>query len=274
MVGAWDGSPTGAITYGTVMDASGMVLFGGYDIWSWGKSSEGTDLATLLANYNAKTAGDTSGTLGDWMASVGFIDNADPTKGPLGNPRFKIILTGQDYNTHEHSIPDGTRLICLMDTNIHRSDSEQPWCPSGSREFVRSIALLERQNINCPNECTSYEGATFTASSAAPGFYTAQVAVDGGEFNADWLTPPGWVTSVNSQQFHWPSFAIQDLPSDWCTDTWNGTHPQDATNPGGVLTMCGPDLEAWLELELPKPPVSSSMASADTTLYRGRARPQ
>jgi hypothetical protein len=38
--------------------------------------------------------------------------------------------------------------------------------------------------------------------------------------------------------------------------------------PGGVLTLCGPDLDAWLELELPQPLVSSSMASADTTLYR------
>ena len=34
------------------------------------------------------------------------------------------------------------------------------------------------------------------------------------------------------------------------------------------MTLCGPDLDAWLELELAKPPVSPSMASADTTLYR------
>jgi hypothetical protein len=219
----------------------------------------------LFANYNAKTAGDTSGTLGDWMASVGFIDNAD------GNPRGKIVLTGEDHKTL-----DGQDVVCMMDTNISLSSSGQPWCStvSGATDNVDSLLQPNGPSRSCGRGCieTTYEAASFTASSTAPGFYTGNATVTAAiDVEYKWHTSPGWLKSAQGNtafhHFHWPWFAIQNLPSGWCTGTWKGKHPQDAKNPGGVLTMCEPDLDAWLEPELAKPPALQSIAIADTTLY-------
>jgi hypothetical protein len=272
-VGAWTHTPPSGTTYGAVTDASGKVLFEGYNLWSFGNvSSEGANLVTLLANYNAKTAGDTSGTLGQWMASVGFIDNTDPSNGPLGNPRLKIVLTGED-----HKNIDGQDVVCMIDTNINRSSSGQPWCSSmkGATDNVDSLLQPNGPSRSCGRGCleTNYEAASFTASSAKPNFYSANTTVTAAlDVEYKWHTSPGWLKSAQGNaafnQFHWPSLEIQKLPSGWCTTSNRGSAPKDAKNPGGVLTLCGPDLDAWLELELPKPPVSSSLASADATLYR------
>jgi hypothetical protein len=265
-VGVWNGPAPSGTTYGAVTDASGKVLFGGYSQWQYGDVSfEGDNLATLLANYNAETAGNTSGSLGDWMKSVGFIDNTDPTKGPIGSPYNKIILTGEDHNAGEQEVAGAKEAVCMLDTNFHLSNSIQPFCSDGG--------TASHFNLLQPSTEVVYTAAIFTTMSAAPDFYIAEVQLSAVPYEYIWKTFPGWTIHVqgNSQfhHFHWPSMAIQDLSSSWCTIRNQGTAPKDARNPGGVLTMCGPDLEGWLDLVLPKPPVSATVASADTTLYRG-----
>ncbi|RLA41333.1 MAG: hypothetical protein DRR42_24790, partial [Gammaproteobacteria bacterium] len=118
-VGGYNHTAPSGTTYGEVTDASGKVAFEGYDVWAFGNvSHEGDNLTTLLANYNGKTAGDTGGALGNWMASVGFINNSDSSKGPLGNPGLKIVLTGEVHNAAGNN-----EAVCFMDTNISRSGS-------------------------------------------------------------------------------------------------------------------------------------------------------
>ena len=139
-VGAWNPSrPHWA--YGAVTDASGKVLFGGYPIWHYGNTNSegGTTSPTLLANYNAKTAGNTGGPLGDWMKSVGFIDNLDPTKGPVGTPYNKIVLTGEDHNFIIQ-----VKAVCMIDTNIKRSNSGQPWC--GDNQGIEPWRTADRDD--------------------------------------------------------------------------------------------------------------------------------
>lgn len=44
---------------------------GGSDLWNVASAQ---DLALLLASYNSQSSGDTSGSLGQWMQSIGFTD--------------------------------------------------------------------------------------------------------------------------------------------------------------------------------------------------------
>jgi len=54
----------------------------------------------------------------------------------------------------------------------------------------------------------------------------------------------------------------------WCTARETGTTPQDNTNPGGILTMCGTDLQTWLDGVLENLNVSFRVqpAKADSVL--------
>jgi hypothetical protein len=61
---------------------------------------------------------------------------------------------------------------------------------------------------------------------------------------------------------------VRDLPADWCTVRAKGTAPQNNFNPGGVRTMCGSDLQSWLDGVLQTPLVTFrvQMAKRDTAL--------
>jgi hypothetical protein len=254
-VGPWNQPLFNGTTYGVITDESGKVLFGGYSHWKYGNNKfEGDNLSTMLENYFNRTAGNTGGTLGDWMKSIGFIDNQDPTKGPVGSPYNKIVLTGEDHNFGSHG-----EAVCMIDTNIKRSDSAQPWCDDN--QGISHGALL-----TVTESGSGQVEASFTKQSASPEFYIAEF------FNLEWKVAPGWLVGVQKNgeywHFHWPSMAIQDMSPSWCTVRSKGTAPKDNRNAGGVPTMCGTDLEVWLDLVLPKPAVTTATASADATLYR------
>ena len=188
-----------------------------------------------------------------WMASVGFINNSDSSKGTLGNPELKVVLTGEVHN--DNSAGNVSKeAVCFMDTNIKRSDSGQPWCNDGNG--ATNTSHLRQLNTSK----TGYVEASFTQSSTAADFYV--LALNYLIENVySWDTEPGWLKdqqdSTQFHHFHWPSLELQNLPSDWCTIRNEGSHPDNAKNAGGIHTMCGKDLEAWLDNELPPPPTAT-----------------
>jgi hypothetical protein len=211
---------------------SQKIGYGGYNLWGYASAA---DLAELLTTYNNKTAGTTSSSLGDWMNSVGFTTAQD-----------KIILTpstGKNW---------GTTTVCFMDTSVARSASKQPWCDSGGPAGTDAL-VKQGKSGGCGGACyfADYSQADFTGSSIDAGFYPLSMTwYDDYGNTYDWGTKPGWLTdeqgNAKFHHFHWPGFDISGLGSDWCTVREKGTAPQNNKNPGGVLSMCGPDLQAWL----------------------------
>jgi hypothetical protein len=198
------------------------------------------------------------------MNSVGFKTAQD-----------KIVLTAQTGSNWGYGSSNGTATVCFMDTSLSRSASEQPWCDGTSQST--SNLLTETGHGGCGGACTftNYKEASFTGGSVASGFYTAVLDwTDDYGLEYDWKPAPGWLANQQGNSkfhhFHWPAFAINSdqLGSGWCTVRAKGTAPQDNKNPGGVLTMCGADLQAWLDNVLPKPDVSVGvgMAKNDSNL--------
>jgi len=255
-VGGYNHTAPSGTSYGGVTDESGKVTFEGYDVWKFGNvSNEGDNLTTLLANYIAETAGDTNSTLGSWMASIGFINNSDSSKGPLGNPE------------------------CFIDTNIKRSNSGQPWCDDGNgatnTSHLRQTSggtfdCGSSKDVSCVGQNFVEEG--FTNSSTAANFYVLKLQENtltgGGPVQHDyfWNTEPGWFKAQqdNTQfhNFHWPSLELKNLPSNWCTIRNEGSPPDNAKNAGGIHSMCGKDLEAWLDNELPPPTTAPTISQS------------
>lgn len=217
------------------------INYAGYDIW---RRASGTDLNTLLSTYNNKTSGTTSGSLGTWMNSVGFTTTQN-----------KIVLTPQDGNGW------GTTTVCFMDTSIARSSSKQPWC-DGHGETTGALSK-QGNSGSCGGACyfANYSQANFTGSSIRSDFYP----MSGTEYNDygisyEWKTKPGWLTEEQGNSkfhhFRWGAFDLGSLPT--CTVRTVGDKPSSSLNPGGIHSMCGSDLQAWLDLELPEPQVPAA----------------
>lgn len=233
--------------YNLEMPNDQKIDYGGYSFWS---RTGGGDLKDLLDTYNNETSGSTSGTLGQWMNSVGFK-----------TAQNKIVLTpstGKNW---------GTTTVCFMDTSVARSAAKQPWC-DGSAQSTSNLAK-QGNHGGCGGACyfADYSQASFTGSSVDSGFYTMSVTYwDDYGITYDWSTKPGWLTeeqgNAKFHQFHWPAFAISALGSDWCTVREKGTTPQSNVNPGGILSTCGSDLQTWLDQVLPNPDVSFRVQTA------------
>ena len=217
------------------------ITYAGYNIW---RRTSGTDLNALLSTYNNKTSGNTGGTLGTWMNSVGFT-----------TAQNKIVLTPQDGSGW------GTNTVCFMDTSIARSSSKQPWC-DGHGEGTGALTKVTNSG-SCSGACyfADYQQANFTGSSIRSDFYPMKVTYyDDYGISYDWNTKPGWLTEEQGNSkfhhFRWGAFDISSLPT--CTVRSKGSSPEDSLNPGGIYSMCGSDLQAWLDLVLPEPQVPAA----------------
>lgn len=220
---------------------SNKIDYAGYSFWN---DPSGSNLKALLSTYNNETSGITSGTLGAWMNSVGFK-----------NAENKIVLTRQTGSGW------GTNTVCFMDTSIARSSSKQPWC-DGHGDSTGALAH-KTQSGGCGGACyyADYVQAGFTGTSIRSDFYPMSVTYyDDYGIDYDWNTKPGWLAEEQGNSkfhhFHWGAFSISNLPT--CTVRTPGTKAIDSLNPGGIYSMCGADLQAWLDSTLQEPQVPAA----------------
>lgn len=237
-----------------------VIAYGGYGGDTLWRYANAADLSALLTTYNNETSGNTRSKLSDWMDSVGFL-----------TAQNKIVLTG---TTGQNFVPlpptTSTTTICFMDTSLDRSASKQPWCDNGAP--ASTSTLLQAARLSTGNVLLT--AADFTGTSIDPAFYTIDVVqvTQDLSYYFEWHIYPGWTVEgeqpnegqIEFQQFHWPTFSITSLPSDWCTVREKGTAPQDNKNPGGILTICGADLQAWLDQVLADPKVSFQVVETNS----------
>jgi hypothetical protein len=247
LVGSYD------LTFNKNLTYAGYPGDGESSVW---KPAVAEQLLELLGPYNENsTAGniDTSGSLSDYLKSIGFGG------GGIGNG---LIITTADTGKNKST---DSPSICFMDTSIARADAAQPFCDDIEGEVESTDALLQL-TTTVP---LTYVQAKFTEDLfSQSAFYTAN--------NEDgrWQTMPGWTvdsqetTDADEQtifwQFHYPVLDVTELN---CS-----VRSQGDTNPGGEYTMCGSDLQAYIDAIMPPPDTGqiALTASADTTPHRGR----
>lgn len=222
------------LTVGTYdLEFNSGLSYGGYpadgesSIWNPAISEH---LIALLESYNDKSNYgniDTKGKLKDYMNSIGFDSTGDWI--------VTTATTGKNGDT-------GSKAICFMDTSAPRSDSEQPWCDASS-DVPGTDKLLQ-------GGAGEYSDASWTQDLASrPAFYNAYYE------NGKWKTKSGWLESAQETsdtdkqakfwQYHWPVLDVTDLS---CS-----ARSQGNKNPGGEYTMCGSDLQAYIDVVMPPP---------------------
>ncbi len=247
----------------TSTDPCGAMLVGPYNLQlpsglSYGginghwKSVTADVLLLLLAPYNTKSFGETSGRLGDFMASIGFSESLK--SGDL------IITTA---NTGINKV-SGSKAICFMDTAGPRNQSKQPWCDGIDGQVQGTDNLL-----NICGDCSTDTEAGWTKDiPSQPAFYTAKFDDDVDK----WRTSPGWLLSKQQNpganvgiywQYHWPATNMSEIGCQ------NG---KPYTNPGGLLSRCAEDLQEYVDALLPPPDGNTTAlpTSSDTTLLRNK----
>jgi len=196
---------------------------------------------------------DTSGNLNDYMNSIGFVSTGDWI--------VTTANTGKNKDT-------GSEAICFMDTSSPRDNALQPWCDGISGEVQGTDNLLKDDSLDDEVKFKQKEYTEDLASN--PAFYTADCQNPPPNLGNPWITEPGWLVDaqINGDQaifwqYHWPVLDVTELN---CS-----VRSQGHTNPGGEYTMCGSDLQAYIDSIMP-PPATGQIAlaaSADTTLQRG-----
>ena len=240
------------INYYFITSPLDPLIYGGYpttgtkdSIWVFATAPQ---MLSLLDSYNSgSTAGtiDSSGTLAQYLQSIGI----DPPESGHG----WIVLfnhTGKNGDTNEQT-------ICFMDTSILRSQSKQPFCDGLSGAGGTDALIFQSEGLFIE------EPFTQSLASGTPVFYQA-------EWSGRWVTPPSWAiysdpplaTQIASVQFHWPVFDVTGLA---CS-----VRSQGYENPGGQYTMCGSDLQAYIDALMPPPDTATAAlaASTDVTLDR------
>ena len=204
--------------------------------------ADASDFASLLTTYNAQTSGTTTGDLGTWMTSVGFATDVGDM----------IVYTGD--SAKNSSIDQ--EIVCFLHTAIDRSDSKQPWCDGtsgaeGTDELMKDdVQSCTSNNPEEPCTITTWKPASYLSSSSYDSFYDVYVVYTfmNGSGNLSVDTKAGWFEDSqgdNFQQFHWGRFSVEDLD---CTVRTDGNQ-----NPGGVYTLCGTDMQNWLDEQLSQP---------------------
>jgi hypothetical protein len=219
-VGRYDANFNSAMTYA------------GYENW---RAITANVMLLLFAPYNDKSSGgfDTSGVLGDYMYSIGF-SQATQTDA--------LILTTANTGKNKDT---GEEAICFADTAAPRDKAEQPWCDGIQGEVQGTDNLIDTKDT------TWVQAGYLDDIGSYPDWYALKVCVedcgdDGGEFKV----APGWFVQVQDgeagstsvpqfvDQFHWPMIDVSQLS---CQSS------KPFTNPGGLLSRCGDDLQAYVD---------------------------
>jgi hypothetical protein len=208
------------------------------------KSVPADVLLFLLAPYNDKAFGTTSGTLGDFMASIGFSESLKS-----GGLIVTTANTGKNGDT-------GSEAICFMDMASLRDKSKQPWCDGIKNQVQGTDNLLD---FKSSSTCDSAKEHTWTKDLASqPAFYTADWDACFG-----WSTKPGWLESEQNDpgnkqstfyQYHWPVIDVSEIGCQ------NG---KPYTNPGGLLSRCAGDLQEYVDALLPPPDRDTTALAAN-----------
>ncbi len=221
-------------------------LYAGYENWN---TISAQILLLLFEPYNDKSSGnfDASSLVSDYLYSIGF---SEATKnGAL------IVVTAQTGTNKD----TGFEAICFMDTAAPRDKAKQPWCDGIQGEVQGTDNLIDT------SDTTWYQAKYLDSIGSYPEWYALKICVEDCGSGNNVKVAPGWFVDVQDDyhyyQYHWP---VVDVSQMSCQ---NG---KPYLNPGGLLSRCGDDLQAYVDTLLPPPDSDTTalQASADTTLWR------
>ncbi len=214
------------------------ITYGGYSAWNAIRAAQ---LLQLFEPYNDKANGsfDYSGTAGDYLYSIGFSAAA--------KDNGMIVIT---YDTGKNQ-DTGFAALCFMDTAAPRDKAKQPWCDGIHGEVQGTDNLLNT------NKNPWVQSGYLDSIASNPRFYEVEINTTNGHVKI----APGWFVQMsetgNFNQFHWPVINVSTLSCQ------NG---KPHTNPGGLLSRCGDDLQGFVDALLPPPSTQATSAAYDVAL--------
>lgn len=154
--------------------------------------------------------------------------------------------------------PYGFDLQCFLDGNLRNSFADQPVC-----DDARFKSVLKQTVRTLPGST----GVSVTYSSrsglvSAPvysNFYVADGQASSKNSSPSWSKRPTYLLPNPNGAYHWPSLPLSSVT---CSD---GTSAEQKLNPAGVPSLCGRDLDAWFDAQVPSGPVQLT-SIADTTI--------
>ncbi len=243
--GAWNANATMANSYA------------GYPTWNTATAAQWwtltqpqlvtvTDPSGVVINSTQTPWG--SGTLATWMNGRGFAN--------VGN---WIIYTGQSasnvnvsyFGSAEYPAEADANVVCFAATGYPFNNVyAQPFCP-GQGNFT-NLGYVNKYGGNSCNYSLNANyawPACYLNATDFGGFFNFKYGYNGQyEGHNVWLTSPGFRQETASpSMYHWP---VIDLTTVTCSTTEPGA---TKVNPAGVPSMCGSDLTAYLNQQVPPP---------------------
>ena len=200
--------------------------------------------------YNDKNSGgfDASNLVRDYMYSIGFSE-AVKASGLI----ITSAQTGKNGDT-------GFEAICFMDTAAPRDKAKQPWCDDASIGDDHQGT----DNLIDTSRTTWVQSGYLDSIGSYPQWYALEICVEDCGGGNSVKVAPGWFVEVQQGQsafwqFHWPMVDVSKIS---CQSG------KPYTNPGGLLSRCGDDLQKYVDALLPPPESDTTAlaASGDTTL--------
>ena len=194
-----------------------------------------------------------SGTLASWLETKGFVN-----VGPW------VVWTGDQANgadagfLYPATVPTKVTAACLVVTAYPYSGSGdnggtgmQPFCTGWNNNFGKLTNKPTEHNdicISSESEEAIYPACYINGPSDFGGFFNLLYQADDLD-GLQWKTSPQWRLSSAATQpaFHWP---VMDVSAVTCSSTEPGA---TKVNPAGVPSMCGADLTAYLNAQVPPP---------------------
>lgn len=192
-----------------------------------------------------------TGTAGDYMISIGFED-----------PQGLVITFGDDA----HEAFD-KKAICTILTQAKKN---MPYCNNYAHS-AHVCAMTSDASV-CKSTGTAKGNHHYGVgaeienaldpTSFANGYFNSDVFCDGTTGGCSYKTSPGWrksqATNSKFYQYRWPMLDLRSLPNSFCTVRTPSLGGK--TNMAGGWTMCGSDLEEYIDALMPPPGTSVSQA--------------
>ena len=268
--------------YNKQFDAGIQYVYGGNSdqvLWNNFSSKEldtNKIWSMLFETYNKKrfsssNAIDTGGSAADYMNSIGFTDanhkiiTVDETSKAWGKSGICNVFTEPKISMPFCSGLDDSSHVCSATASSDDCKNDENPCDTCSIEEAKAI------------------GDVIDTKTYANGFYylkyqcSTLILSNGKVTSCDYKDKPGWLTDVADDdkfhQFRWPMLNIKDLAdetsSNYCSLRKGTSSIPGYLNSAGQYTMCGSDLQAYIDQLIPKPGTNISQTLNSTSLKTG-----
>jgi len=205
----------------------------GYNEWTPANQDDLKVLVTGITSHQR---------YGDYLNTLGFENMNNKV---IGLNNFVPVNVGVNGCDH----PLSGELHCFYDMDNTPEDWVYAFCDTKAvndyllDQYAKKGCGCNAEYGTCGHKATLMEEKKKHSVSGRGTWYEAKSHLSNGY--TVWETTPGWWYTSNFKQYSLPTIHLENMP---CK---NGFQTR---NNGGAFTMCGDDIESFLNARIPKPP--------------------